>query len=87
MKSRKHVVILGALAVYTVVMGLYQYKVNNAELSSLLLTWGVMGAILVLLYFLFGRMERLREQHQLEEEMKDPTEEEADDDIRDPNHK
>lgn len=80
MKSRKHIIVLVALAVYTVVMGLYQYKTNNAPLSDLLLTWGVMAVIIVLLYFLYSKMERMREQHQLEDEMVDPTEDDEDED-------
>lgn len=79
MKSKKHIIILSALAVYTLAAGIYQYKVNNAALNDVLLTMGVMFVILVLLFFIFNRMERLREMHQLEEQMKDPTDDDEDD--------
>lgn len=80
MKAKKHVVVLAALAIYGLGMPLYQYIEKGARLNDLLLTWGVMVVIIVLLYLIYGRMEKLREKHQMEDAAKEMGEDFDDDD-------
>lgn len=80
MKQRKHIIVLAVLAVYAIGMGLYEYKVKGAALNDLLLTWAVMAVILVLLFLIFNRMEKLRERHQYEDAAKTMGEDLDDDD-------
>ena len=80
MKAKKHVVVLAALAIYGLGMPLYQYIEKGARLNDLLLTWGVMAVIIVLLYLIYGRMEKLREKHQMEDAVKEMGEDFDDDD-------
>ncbi|MBO4334191.1 MAG: hypothetical protein IKP81_02420 [Paludibacteraceae bacterium] len=80
MKAKKHIIVLVALALYGLGMPLYQYLVNGARLNDLLLTWGVMAVIIVLLYLIYSRMEKLREKHQFEDAAKEMGEDFDDDD-------
>ncbi|MCQ2207899.1 MAG: hypothetical protein MJZ02_06755 [Paludibacteraceae bacterium] len=80
MKAKKHVIVLAVLAIYGFGMPLYQYVVNGARFNDLLLTWGVMAVIIVLLYLIYSRMEKLREKHQMEDAAKEMGEEIDDDD-------
>ena len=79
---RKHIILIIFLAIYGIGMGIYEYTVNHAELKNVVLTWLPMALILVLLFFVLRKKERIKaqyEQSEVAKQIKAQAEEDDDD--------
>lgn len=71
MRKNKYIIVVSALAVYTVGMGLYYGLKGLTSWSSIFISWAVSVVILVALFFIMRKKEELRKQREVDMDMQD----------------